>query len=157
MEAISNSLVPVIPEETRSALLLAIIGEGDKSLSVIAGELGLSVADVVGLLSSPGFVKEMQAVTRAQANIALRGAGIKELARIATSAEKEGDRLTAIRTLAQITGDLKAQSQVEVRVSFDDLRRRRSDDELSSLFDIKSAVVEGEIEEVEIASGEVEE
>jgi hypothetical protein len=49
--------------------------------------------------------------------------------------------------IAQITGDLKHKHQHDVRVTFEDLRKRQSDGDLAGLFDIRSRVIEGEIEE----------
>jgi hypothetical protein len=49
--------------------------------------------------------------------------------------------------IAQLTGDLKQKHQHEVRVTFEDLRKRQGDGDLAGLFDIRSSVIEGQIEE----------
>jgi hypothetical protein len=74
----------------------------------------------------------------------------RQFQRLLEIAESDDERsaLTAIRLLAQLSGVLVNKSQMEVKLTFDDLRKKQtSDDPLSSLFDIRSPILEGEIEE----------
>lgn len=147
----SEALVPTISDETKMKLMFALAAPGveeSKGLVEIAAEMDITTSDIVLLLSDPDFMKGVRQIARAQINFALYGGGIKELVNIARTGE-ERNRLSAIRTLAQITGELKNNHQVDVRVTFDDLRQRGSnDDPLANLFDIRSSeVIEAEVEE----------
>src|SRR5262245_4937976 len=151
--ASTEALVPTISEETRMRLMLAIAvpkaEEESKGIVEVVQELGLATADVVALLNEPGFMKGVRAITKAQANLALHGEGIKTLIDISRTGN-DREKLTALKLIGQITGDTRAGVSVEVKVTFDDLRKRRSDDPLSGLFDI------GGVIEAEIAEGEEE-
>jgi hypothetical protein len=106
----------------------------------------MSVSDAVQLLNDPTFIAQIRQITFAEASVALHGRGIPDLVEIATSSKEDRSRLTAWRVIAQITGDLKHKHQHEVRVTFEDLRKRQSDGDLAGLFDIRSTVIEGQIE-----------
>ena len=143
----STALTTTISEDARMRLMLAIaIPSGEsKGLVEIAKELDVSATDLVTLLNDASFLKGIKALTMAQANLSFHTDGIKGLAEIAIKGE-ERNRLSAIRTLAQITGNLKNSHQVDVRVTFDDLRKKESNDPLSKLFDIPvNNFVEGEL------------
>jgi hypothetical protein len=144
----NESLERVISQESRERLLLAVFSPVAKkaSISDLATEAGLSILDTVRLMNEPAFIAQVRQVTFAQASTALHGAGVADLVSIATSG-KDRERLTAWRVIAQITGDLKQKHQHEVRITFEDLRKRQSDGDLAGLFDIRSKVIEGEIEE----------
>lgn len=144
----SESLQTVISDDARERLLLAVAFPSSRSGSLIeaATEAGLSVSDAVRLMNEPAFIAQIRQITFAQASIALHGEGITDLIRIATRGEEERSKLTAWRVIAMITGDLKHKHQHDVRVTFEDLRDKRGDGGLSELFDIRSAVVEGVIE-----------
>jgi hypothetical protein len=144
----NESLERVFSEESREKLLLAVAFPlaATASIREIAAEAGLAVSDAVRLMNEPAFIAQLRQVTFAQASMALHGSGIADLVKIATSG-KDRERLTAWRVIAQITGDLKQKHQHDVRVTFEDLRKRESVGELGSLFDIRSNVIEGEIEE----------
>jgi hypothetical protein len=141
--------IPTIPQETRDRLMLAIAlpSEETKGLAEIAQELEVTPGELVQLLNEPEFLKGVKAISMARANIDFHSE-IGILGQIARTGENR-DRLTAIRTLAQITGNFKQTHQVDVRVSFEDWMKEKSDDPLARLFDIKPQVIEGEIEEVE--------
>jgi hypothetical protein len=145
----SESLERVIPEESRERLLLAVFSPVAKkaSISDLAAEAGLSILDTVQLMNEPAFIAQVRQVTFAQASAALHGAGVADLVAIATTSKEDRNRLTAWRVIAQITGDLKHKHQHEVRVTFEDLRKRQGDGDLAGLFDIRSTVIEGQIEE----------
>ncbi len=145
----SESLERVISEESRQKLLLAVAFPSGPRVGIkeAAEEAGLSVSETVQLLNEPAFIAQIRQITFAEASAALHGQGISDLVAIATTSEEDRNRLTAWRVIAQITGDLKHKHQHEVRVTFDDLRKRQGDDELAGLFDIRSTVIEGEIEE----------
>lgn len=145
----SESIERVTPQEARERLLLAVFSAVAKkaSISDLAMEAGLSILDTVRLMNEPAFIAQVRQVTFAQASAALHGAGVADLVKIATTSEEDRNKLTAWRVIAQITGDLKHKHQHEVRVTFEDLRKRQSDGDLAGLFDIRSTVVEGEIEE----------
>lgn len=148
----SEALTTTIPDEVRERLMIAIAcpaPEESKGLVEVAKELGVSTMDVVALLNEPSFLKGVRAITKAQANLALHGEGIKKLIDIARDGD-DREVLTSMKLLGQITGDLRAGHTVEVKITFDDLRKRGSDDPLSGLFDIRGAI-EAEIEEPEEA------
>lgn len=146
----SESLTRVISEESREKLLIAVAFPSPAvqadGIIEAAAEADLSVSDAVSLMNDPAFIAQVRQITFAQASMALHGAGVTDLIRIATSGEEERNRLTAWRVIAQITGDLKHKHQHEVRVTFDDLRKRRGDDALGGLFDIRSTVIDAEVE-----------
>lgn len=143
----SKAMERVISEESRQKLLLAVAFPFARTVSIreIAAEAGLNVSDAVHLMNEPAFIAEVRQITFAQASMALHGPGVTDLIAIATSG-KDRERLTAWRVIAQITGDLKHKHQHDVRVTFEDLRKRESRSDLSGLFDIRSTVIEGEIE-----------
>jgi hypothetical protein len=148
-----QALAPTISDDSRTRLMLAIAvpqTEGEvKGLVEVAAELGISTADVVALLNDPNFMKGVRALTKAQANLALHGEGIKGLIDIALNGN-DREKLTALKLLGQLTGDLKAGTQVEVKITFDDLRKRESDDPLTGLFDIRNAnVIDAEVSDVD--------
>jgi len=144
----NESLERVIPQESREKLLLAVAFPLARTTSIIeiAAEAGLSVSDAVWLINEPAFIGQIRQITFAQASAALHGPGITDLVAIATKG-KDRERLTAWRVIAQITGDLKQKHQHDVRVTFEDLRKREQSGDLSGLFDIRSTVIEGEIED----------
>jgi len=144
----NESLERVIPQECREKLLLAVAFPMARTTSIIeiAAEAGLSVSDTVQLINEPAFIAQVRQVTFAQASAALHGPGVTDLIAIATSG-KDRERLTAWRVIAQITGDLKQRHQHEVRHTFEDLRARERSGDLGGLFDIRSTVIDGEIEE----------
>lgn len=143
-----KSLQRVISDESRQKLLLAVAFPLARTASLIeiAAEAGVPVADAVELINEPAFIAQLRQITFAQAASALHGPGIADLVRIATSG-KDRERVSAWRTIAQITGDLKQKHQHDVRVTFEDLRRRESAGDLAGLFDIRSTVIEAEVEE----------
>jgi hypothetical protein len=145
----SESLERVISEESRQKLLIAVAFPSSSAVGLreAAGEAGLSVADAVYLLNEPAFIAQIRQITFAQASAALHGRGIPDLVEIATKSEEDRNRLTAWRVIAQITGDLKHKHQHDVKVTFEDLRRRQGGSGLEGLFDIRSNVIEGQIEE----------
>jgi len=145
----SESLERVISDESRQKLLLAVAFPSGRHVGVrqAAEEAGLSVCDAVQLLNEPAFIAQIRQITFAEASAALHGQGVADLVAIATTSEEDRNRLTAWRVIAQITGDLKHKHQHEVRVTFEDLRRRQGDGDLAGLFDIRSTVIEGQIEE----------
>lgn len=145
----TESLIPTISDDTRTRLMLAIAvpPEGEtRGLAEVADELGVSTSDIVALLNDPNFTKGLRAITRAQANLALHGDGIKNLIEIARNGD-DREKLTAIKFIGQITGDLRLSVHIDHRVTFDDLRKRESNDPLAGLFDIRSEVIEGVIED----------
>jgi hypothetical protein len=144
-----ESLERVIPEESRQKLLLAVAFPSARKVGIraAADEAGMNVSDAVQLLNDPTFIAQIRQITFAEASAALHGRGVPDLVAIATESEEDRNRLTAWRVIAQITGDLKQKHQHEVRITFEDLRKRQSDGDLAGLFDIRSKVIEGEIEE----------
>jgi hypothetical protein len=145
----SESLERAIPEESRQKLLLAVAFPSSRRVGVreAAEEAGMGVSDAVQLLNDPTFIAQIRQITFAEASAALHGQGISDLVKIATTSEEDRNRLTAWRVIAQITGDLKHKHQHEVRVTFEDLRKRQGESGLEGLFDIRSTVIEGQIEE----------
>ena len=147
----SEALVLTIPEDTRMRLMLAIAipQEEPKGLIEVAQDLGVTTSDVVALLNDANFMKGVRAITKAQSQLALHGDGIKKLIDIARNGN-DREVLTSLKLLGQLTGDLKAGNQVEVKITFDDLRKRGSDDPLSTLFDIRSSeVIDAEVDDAD--------
>ena len=143
----SEALVPAISDDTRMRLMLALAcpQEESKGLVEVAQELGVSTADVVELLNEPGFMQGVRAITKAQTNMEFHSQGVKTLINISRTGN-DREKLTALKLIGQLTGDLRAGVNVEVKVTFDDLRHRGSDDPLSNLFDIRGAeVIEAEV------------
>ncbi len=145
----NESLERVISEESRQKLLIAVAFPSGRRVGVreAAEEAGLSVADAVQLINEPAFIAQIRQITFAEASVALHGRGVADLVAIATESEEDRNRLTAWRTIAMLTGDLKQKHQHDVKVTFEDLRKRQGDADLSGLFDIRSTVIEGEIED----------
>lgn len=142
-----QSLERVISEESRQRLLLAVAFPAAREVGIraAAAEAGLSVADAVTLMNEPAFIAQIRQITFAEASAALHGRGIADLIAIGTTAEEDRSRLTAWRAIAQITGDLKHKHQHEVKVTFEDMRKRESSGDLAGLFDIRSTIIEGEL------------
>jgi hypothetical protein len=147
----SESLERAISEESRQRLLLAVAFPSARKVDIRAAaeEAGMSVSDVVQLLNDPTFIAQIRQITFAEASVALHGRGVTDLVAIATDSKEDRNRLTAWRVIAQITGDLKHKHQHEVRVTFEDLRKRQGESGLEGLFDIRSNVIEGEIADAE--------
>lgn len=144
----NNSLQTVISEDRREKFLLAVAFPSSRSASLqeAAIEAGLKVSEAVQLMSEPAFIAQLRKITFAQASTALHSQGIPDLIHIATRGEEERNRLTAWRVIATMTGDLTHKHQHDVRITFEDMRDRRSGGDLGGLFDIRSAVIEAEIE-----------
>lgn len=143
----NESLERAISEESREKLLLAVaFPQQAASIREVANEAGLSVSDAVGLMNEPAFIAQVRQVTFAQASMALHGVGIADLIAIAAKG-KDRERLTAWRVIATMTGDLKHKHQHEVKVTFEDLRKRQGDDAMGGLFDIRSTVIDAEVED----------
>jgi hypothetical protein len=137
----------IISDDRRDKFLLAVAFPSSRSANLVeaAMEAGISTAEAVRLMNEPAFIAQVRQVTFAQASVALHGEGIANLISIATLGKTDREKLTAWRTIATLTGDLKHKHQHDVRVTFEDLRDRSSGDKLGGLFDIRSAVIEGEI------------
>lgn len=129
-------------ERLRVALAIALPEPGMKippRLEDAAVMLGLTPATLANLLSDPAFLKQLRGLTRAQSTLALHGSGVGALIQIIDTGDNK-EKLTAFKLLGTMTGDLRTQHQVDVKVTFDELRRRSLDtsgDPLMGLFDIK--------------------
>lgn len=155
----SEALEKVISDDQRVALAMAISQSGGAlpaRLPAVADQLGVSVADLASLLNEPGFLKLIRGLTRAQAALTFNG-NISKLADIVETGDNK-EVLSAMQMLGRITGDLKAQHQVDVKVSFEDLRNRGADaaDPLNSLFDIKGDIIEAEPIDADAVAEEAE-
>lgn len=144
----SKALERIVSDESRQRLLLAVAFPLDRTASIreIAAEAGLTLPDTIQLINEPRFMAEVRQITFAQASTALHGIGIADLVSIAMKG-KDRERLTAWKLIAQITGDLKQKHQHDLRVTFEDLRERKSAGDLAGIFDIRSNIIDGEIEE----------
>lgn len=113
--------------------------------------LGLTPGALANLLNDPAFLTQLRGLSRAQSTLALHGSGVGALIDIIANGDNK-EKLTAFKLLGTMTGDLRTQHQVDVKVTFDELRRRSvsSDDPLGGLFDIKQG---GEI--IDIITDEV--
>ncbi len=130
----SEALQRVITDEERLCSALAISQPNDLDTT---------------LLNDTSFLKIIRGITRAKAIAALHGKGVERLIEIAQTG-KSREALAAILMLGRITGDLKINHNVEVKVSFEDLRQRASNgnnNPLSNLFDIRNDVIEADIDE----------
>lgn len=151
----SQSLQRVITDTDRLRLALTLsqstgMGEVPIRLADAAQAMGLSVADLAQLLNEPAFLKLVRGLTKAQASLTFHG---PSMARLIQTAEQGSDQdaLSAIKMLGRITGDLVAGHSVEVKVSFEELRKRAetAGDPLAGLFDIReSQAIDAEVEEV---------
>ncbi len=143
-----DALQTVENEEIHVRLLEAILCSrfGPKEIAEIARDLGMDVLGLVDLINDPSFMAEVRKATFARAFVALNSRGIYDLMTIAQNGKKDHDRLTAWRTIATMTGDLAHKHQHSVRITFEDLRSRPGG-QLSGLFDIRSDVIEAEIED----------
>ncbi len=145
----NQSLERVISDDQRAALALAISrsdGNLPAKLDQVADQLGVSIADLAELLNDPGFIKLVRAITKAQASLSFH-ANINRVSDIAANA-KPKLTLAAMQMLGKISGDLVTHKTVDVRMTFEDLRKREGEpDPLGGLFDIRSDVIEAEIKE----------
>ena len=144
----TEALQTVENEDVRVRLLEAILcsGAGPQEIAEIARGLGMDALALVDLINDPSFMAEVRKATFARAFVALNSRGIYDLMKIAENGKKDHDRLTAWRTIATMTGDLIHKHQHSVRITFEDLRSRPGG-RLSRLFDIRSDVIEAEIED----------
>ncbi len=145
----SESLQRTISDDQRAALALAISrsdGNLPAKLDQVADQLGVSIADLAELLNDPGFIKLVRAITKAQASLSFH-TNIKRVSDIAATA-KPKLTLAAMQMLGKISGDLVNHKTVDVRMTFEDLRKREGEsDPLGNLFDIRSDVIEAEIKQ----------
>ncbi len=134
-------------QNVRIKLLEAVLlsDAGPREIAEIARELGMEALGLVELINDPSFMAEVRKVTFARASLALHSRGINELISMAQRG-RDHDRLTAWRTIATMTGDLMNKHERRVRVTFEDLRSRPGGT-LEGLFDIRSDVIEVEIED----------
>ncbi len=145
----SESLQRTISDDQRAALALAISRSGapPQKMDALADQLGVSLADIINLLNEPSFIQQVRAVTKAQANLTFHSVAVGRLVDIISNG-KDKTALGAINTLGRISGDLIQHKKVDVRMTFEDLRKREGEsDPLGNLFDIRSDVIEAEIKE----------
>lgn len=119
-------------------------GDLPQSLDALADQFGVTAVDVAELLNDPSFIKLIRGLTRAQASLIFNG-NIQKLGRI-VAAGKNKDALTALTLLGKVSGDLVNRHTVDVRHTFEDLRRNANlaGDPLDGLFDIRGDVIEAE-------------
>lgn len=149
----SEALEKAITGDQKIALASAISQNAGKlpaRLDQVADQLGVSVADLAALLNDRSFLDLVRGLTKAQANLTFHNVAVSRLVDIATNG-KDKQALAAIQTLGRITGDLTPRKEIDVKVSFDQLRKQSApaDDPLGGLFDIQGDVVDvrEEIEE----------
>lgn len=148
----SEALQLVISDDQRAALALAISrsdGQLPQHIDQLADQLGVSVADLAELLNDRKFIEQVRAITKAQANLTFHQVAINRLVDIASNGKPKLS-LSAIQLLGKISGDLTPHKIVDMRVTFDDLRKRATGDvdPLANLFEIKGGdVIEVGIEE----------
>lgn len=109
-------------------------------LEQAAETLGLSTLEVAEMINDATFLKVVRGLTKAKAIMALHGPGIERLSQmIETGANK--DAIAAFKALGIITGDMTQKVDVEVKHTFETLRKQkpglRPDDPLAQIFDIK--------------------
>ncbi len=134
-------------DRVRCALSIAQVEGGlPARLDEAAAVLQVSVIDLVAMLNDQAFIKLVRGFTQAKASLALHGKGIERLTEIAAS-KNDKTALLAIQALGKLTGDFKPARSVDVKVTFEDLRKRSGGhrDPLSGMFDIKN-VVDAEVE-----------
>lgn len=152
----SEALEKVISDADKMLFALTLV-EAPGKLEEAAEQMSLSTVEVAALLNDPGFLKLVRGVTRARASLAFHGVVIEKLTDIAQNGA-DADALAAARIIGQITGDLRSHHSVDVKVTFDDLRKRGADasDPLNGLFDIKGEVIEAEPIDTDAAAEEAE-
>jgi hypothetical protein len=129
------------------ALAIASRSELPQKLPALADQLDVSVGDLVALLNDKAFTQLVRSITAAQANLTFHSVGVPKLVEIIQNG-KDKTALGAIQTLGKLSGDLVTRKQVDVRMTFEDLRKRESaSDPLGGLFDIRTDVIEAEIKE----------
>jgi hypothetical protein len=115
-------------------------GTNDKTFNIpgLAKDLDIPVSELVMLMNSPKFSTAVRAVTKAQSMLVVHGKGIQKLTDIVYNG-KDKDVLAALKMLGVITGDLRSGKNVDVTVTFDDLRKsaNATDSPLSNLFKIQ--------------------
>ena len=147
----SEALSTTIGDDERFRLALAIAVPSDTQMELAprleeaALTMGVSMGTLAALLNDPQFLKLVRGLTKAQAMLTLHGQGVSKLVDIVQDG-KNADKLTAIKLLGQLTGDLKAGHPIEIKLSFEDLRKQSGKaDPLSGIFDIRGAIdVDGE-------------
>ena len=140
----SEALAKVITDDQRTSLALAISQSGQlpQKLDALANQFGVGISDLINLLNEPAFIQQVRAATKAQANLTFHSAAVGRLIRIVEEG-KDKTALGAINTLGRISGDLTPHKRVDVRLTFEDLRKREGQtDPLGNLFDIKADVIE---------------
>jgi len=145
----SEALQIVISDDQRTALALAISQSGQlpQKLDAMADQFGVGISDLINLLNEPAFIQQVRAVTKAQANLTFHSLAVGRLVDIISNG-KDKTALGAINTLGRLSGDLIPHKKVDVRLTFEDLRKRESTgDPLGSLFDIRTDVIEAEVRE----------
>lgn len=126
----------------------SVTSDASPTLERFAAELGLSPAEAVSILTDKDVSKALQDTTKARARLALHGRGIARLIDIATTGD-DPQALSAINTLAKLSGDLKPQG-INVRLSFDELIKQathtHSAGPLAGITQITEGVIEAEEE-----------
>lgn len=117
-------------------------------LEDFAESLEMRIAQLAAHLNDPQALAAVRAFTKARAGLALHGVGIARLVEIAEKGNAK-QALAAINLLGKLSGDLRP-TGVQVRVSFDELLRRRSESEggagpLAGITDIKDYIIEAEL------------
>src|SRR5262245_43470898 len=140
----SEALQRTITDDQRTALALAISQSGalPQKLDALASQFGVGLPDIINLLNEPAFIQQLKAATKAQAVLTFNTLGITRLVDIISNG-KDKTALGAINTLGRISGDLIPHKKVDVRLTFEDLRKREpTGDPLGGLFDIRTDVIE---------------
>lgn len=96
-------------------------------------------------LSDPNVKKQLRQLIQTRAMAEFPRA-LKRILEILDS-ESESRAMAAARLLAELGGLTVNKHEVEVKMTFNDLRRRPSEGQLAALFDIKSPPIEGQIED----------
>lgn len=147
----SQSLERTITDDQRIALALAISqadGNLPQKLPALANQLGVDVGSLVDLLNDRAFIKLMRDINKAQATLTFGSVVMPRLVKIAKNGEDK-HALAAGQMIGRVSGDLTPHKIVDMRVTFDDLRKRSAGDAdpLANLFEIRGDVIEAEIKE----------
>lgn len=156
----NQSLERTISDDQRTALALAISradGALPAKLDAVADQLGVSVGDLAALLNEQSFIQLVRGFTRAQAQLTFHNLAVDRLVDLVANG-KAKQALAAIQLLGRLTGDLTPHKIVDLRMTFEDLRKRETGgvDPLANLFEIRGDVIEAEIKE-EVATDDYEE
>lgn len=122
------------------ALSFASTEDGPPTLDQAARQVGVSIGELISTLNNPDFLKLVRAIMKAKAQLAFHQTVIPRLLTIAHSGS-DREALTAAKIIGQLTNDLKAGVNIDIKMSFEELRQmpRPAGNPLFDLVEIRHA------------------